>query len=170
MQPSPGRVVTAQAQLSLQPYSAGSVLLGGDCPHRPKPNRERFPSVLEDGSSCHRALIPATRTLQQHPAHWPGLPTSTPRTPKTLRPPQPYQVLSATCLCREARLKFGQISWIILHRRPYYILGPPRSFLAPSPSPASSRLSRAAGTSTREPPACGPTRITASYGKYRSQH
>jgi hypothetical protein len=65
--------------------------------------------------------------LQQHPAHWPGLPPATPRTPKTIRPPQPDQILSASCLCRKARLKFGQISWVIFHRRLYYILGSPES-------------------------------------------
>ena len=127
MQPSPRGVVTPQAQHPLESDSAGAVLLAGDCPHRPEPNRERFARVLEDCPGRHRALVSATRTLQQHPAHRPGLPPTAPRTPKTIRPPQPDQILPASCLCRKARLKFGQISRIILHGRPYYILGSPES-------------------------------------------
>jgi L-alanine-DL-glutamate epimerase-like enolase superfamily enzyme len=47
--------------------------------------------------------------------------------PKTIRPPQPNEILSASRLRRKARLKFCQISWIILHDTPYYILGSPES-------------------------------------------
>src|ERR1043166_4183194 len=42
MQPSPRRVVSAQPQNTLEADSAGTVLLAGDCPHRPKPNGQRF--------------------------------------------------------------------------------------------------------------------------------
>src|SRR5437868_11288 len=127
MQPSPSGIVAAQAQHPLESYSAGTILLARDCPHRPEPNRERFACVLEDCPCRHRALTPATRTLQQNPACWPGLPPATPRTPKTIGPPQPDQIFPARCLCRKLRLKFSQISWIIAHSRPYYILGSPES-------------------------------------------
>src|SRR5512132_2174842 len=65
MQPSPRGVVAPQAQHPLEPDSAGTVLLAGDCPHRPKPNRQRLACVLEDRPGRHRALIPAPRTLPQ---------------------------------------------------------------------------------------------------------
>ena len=117
---------SAVVQLFVGHYTS-TILLARDSPHRPKPNRERFASVLEDGPGRYRALTPATRTLQQHPAYGPGLPPATPRTPKTFRPPQPDQIFPASCLRRKARFKFGQISWIILHGSPYYILGLPES-------------------------------------------
>src|SRR5215208_4520356 len=132
MQPSPGGIVTPQAQYPLQSYCAGTVLLAGDCPHRPEPNRERLTGVLEDCPGRNRALITATRTLQQHLAHWPSLPLPTPRTPKPIRPPQPDQIVSASCLGRKAPLKFRQISWIILHGRSYYMLRSPESSRYPS--------------------------------------
>src|ERR1035441_3029082 len=127
MQPSPRGVVAPQAQNPLEADSAGTVLLAGDCPHRPKPNRQRFACVLENCSGCHRTLIPATCTLPQQPTHRPVLPSATTRATKTIRPPQPHEIFPAGCLCRKARLKFGQISGIILHGRPYYILGLPES-------------------------------------------
>src|SRR5450759_1023132 len=127
MEPSPRGIVTPQAQHPLQPYSAGTVFLAGDCPHRTEPNRQWFTGVLKDRPCRHRTLIAATCTLQQHHAYWPSLPPTTPRTPKPIRPPQPDQILPAGRLCRKARFKFSQIPWIILHSTPYYILGSPES-------------------------------------------
>ena len=127
VQPSPRGIVTPQAQHPPQSYSAGTVFLAGDCPHRTEPKRERFTGVLKDCPGRHRTLILATRTLQQHPTHGPGLPPTTPRTPKPIRPPQSDQIFAAGRFCRKARLKFGEISWIILHGWPYYILGSPES-------------------------------------------
>jgi hypothetical protein len=71
--------------------------------------------------------MPTTRTLQQNPAHRPAFPPFTTWAAKAVRPPQPDQKFSACCLRRKPRLKFGQISGVFLHGRPYYILGPPES-------------------------------------------
>src|SRR3974390_1764438 len=127
VQPGPGRIVAAQAQCPLDTHGAGAVLLTRDGPHRPKPKRQRFAGVLEDRSCRYRALMPATGALQQSPTHRPTLPPATLRAQKATRPPQLYQLVPTGRLCREAGLKFGQIPRIVLHERPYYILGLPES-------------------------------------------
>src|ERR1700738_70069 len=134
MQPSPGRLVAAQTQNPLQPYGAGTVLLAGDGPHRPEPECQRFACVLENSPRCHRTLVVAPGTLQQNLIHRPSLLPTAPWAAKTIRPPQPDQILPTCRLGRETRLKFGQISRIALHRTPYYILGLPESSEYPNRS------------------------------------
>jgi len=77
MQPSPGRLIALQAEYSLQPQRAGTVLLGRYPPHGTKPNWQRGPRVLGDCSGCRRGLTATSRTLEQHP-----------RTVHDLPPPQ----------------------------------------------------------------------------------
>ena len=92
LQPSPRRVVTPQAQHPLQSDGAGPVLLTGDCPHRSKPNRERFTGALKNCPRGDRALVLANRALPQQRAHRPSFPLATPRALKAIRPPQPDQI------------------------------------------------------------------------------
>src|ERR1035437_2687885 len=51
MQPRPGRPITAQSKDPLQIQRAGAVLLAGHIPHRPKPDRQRLPRVLDRKST-----------------------------------------------------------------------------------------------------------------------
>src|SRR3954452_398258 len=132
MEPGPCRVVAPQAQHPLQPDGAGTVLLTGHRPHGPKPQRQRFTRVLENGPGRHRALIPATGTLQQQPTNRPVPPLPTTRAAKPIRPTQPQQVLAARVFCRNARLKFSQSPGIILHGISYYMLGVPESSRYPT--------------------------------------
>lgn len=134
MQPGPCRLVAPQAQFPLQSDRAGAIFLARHRPHRPKPNRQRFACVLEDCPSRHRALITATRTLQQYAPHRPVFSPITTGTTKPIWPPQPDQKIPAGCFRRKARLKFSQISGVILHGRPYYILGSPESSKYPIPA------------------------------------
>src|SRR5262249_44822319 len=126
----PGRtmaIVAAQAQLPLDPDGAGTVLLVGATPHPPNQRRGGFARVLKDCPCCPRALVPAPSALQQNPPPRPPLPPATSWTPKPIRPTQLHQILPAGRRCREAGLKFGPIPRIVLHERPYYILGLPES-------------------------------------------
>src|SRR5215471_2321607 len=114
VQPSPGGIIAAQAQPPLDSDGTRTILLARDRPHGPKPKPQRFARVLEDRPGRHRTLSPAPSALQQNPTHWPALPSATLRTPKTIGPPQLYQIFPAAFFRREACLKFGQMPWIVL--------------------------------------------------------
>ena len=127
VQPTPGRLVAAQSQHTLQPQGAGPVLLAGHPPHGPKPQGQRFARVLEDRARRHRSLPAAACALPQHFANWPRLVVFTPWAAEPLRPAHLKQVVSTGLLGSEPRFELGQIARIILHSRPYYILGSPES-------------------------------------------
>src|ERR1017187_9626247 len=105
MQPRPGRPITAQSKDPLQTQRAGAVLLAGHIPHRPKPDRQRLPRVLEHRASRHRGLVVAARTLEQGGTHRPHLATSATWASEALRPPQVEEVLATSLLGREAGLE-----------------------------------------------------------------
>lgn len=73
MQPSPGRLIAAQAQHPLQPQSADAVLPSGHPPHGPEPSRERSVRILEDRSRRDRNLVVASGTLPQNGTQGPSL-------------------------------------------------------------------------------------------------
>src|SRR5260370_16036311 len=66
MQPRPRRLIALQAEHSLQPQRAGTVLLSRHPPHGTKPNWQRGPRVLEDSSGCHPSLPSTSRPLERH--------------------------------------------------------------------------------------------------------
>ena len=132
VQPSPGRLVAAQAQHPLQSQCTRPVLLAGEPPHCSKPTLERLAGVLKDCACCRRSLMPAACTLQQHRAHRPGFVMPASRTTKTLRPAELTQILPTGLLASETRLELGQIPGIIFHRPRSYILGSPESSKYPS--------------------------------------
>src|SRR5579883_2548151 len=100
MQPSPGGLVTSQAQYPLQPQSADAVLLRGHPPHRPKPKHERGVRILEDRPCRHRDLAGATRTS----------------------PADQKQIVPAYLLRAESCFELRQRTGILLHRPAYYRL------------------------------------------------
>ena len=127
VQPRPRRLVAPQAQGSLQPQGAHPTLLVGDPPHRPKPRRQRGSGVLKNRPRRHRGLVGAARALPPPLPDAPRLGPVTPRAPKSLRPPELFQIRPTRLLGRESALEFGQISRIILHHLVRYIVGLPES-------------------------------------------
>ena len=121
VQPRPRRLVAPQAQ------GAHPTLLVGDPPHRPKPRRQRGSGVLKNRPRRHRGLVGAARALPPPLPDAPRLGPVTPRAPKSLRPPELFQIRPTRLLGRESALEFGQISRIILHHLVRYILGLPES-------------------------------------------
>ena len=75
----------------------------------------------------HRGLVGAARALPPPLLDAPRLGPVTPRAPKSLRPPELFQIRPTRLLGRESALEFGQISRIILHHLVRYILGLPES-------------------------------------------
>src|SRR4029077_8819295 len=99
-----------------------------------EPQRQGLARILENRPSRHRTLVAATRALQKGFALRPTLPPTATRAAKPVRPAELKQILPAGLLRREASLKFQQISWKVLHRRPYYRLWLPESSKYP-PAP-----------------------------------
>ena len=134
--PSRRRILCSQVQAvsyllkpqhSLKSQSAGSGFLGGDPPHRTKPQRQRAARVLKDGPGGHRGLAPTRSALQQHFSQRPRLSTTATRTAETVRPAQPEQILPAGLLTAKTGLEFCQVLRVIFHLPAYYILGLPES-------------------------------------------
>ncbi len=122
MQPSPGGLVTSQAQYPLQPQSADAVLLRGHPPHRPKPKHERGVRILEDRPCRHRDLAGATRTSPPDQTQRPSLGAAAARTAKSLWPADPKQIVPAYLLRAESCFELRQRTGILLHRPAYYRL------------------------------------------------
>ena len=72
-------------------------------------------------------MSPATSAFEPHLAHRPSSFMPASRTAESVRPAQAEQIVAAGLFAGEARLEFKQISWIILHKVAYYILGSPES-------------------------------------------
>ena len=70
VQPSPGRLVAAQPQHTLQTERADAVLLAGDEPHRKEPRPKWFAGVLEDRAGRQRHLSATGPTAKQATRHF----------------------------------------------------------------------------------------------------
>ena len=127
VQPGPSRFVAVQPQHSWKSPSAGCGLLGGDPPHRTKPQRQRAARALQDRPCGHRGLAPTRSALQQHCSPRPGLSTTATRTVETVRPAQPEQILPTVLLTHKTGLELYQVPRVIFHLLAYYILGLPES-------------------------------------------
>ena len=106
MQPRPSRLVTLQSQHPLKAHGARTVLLAGDPPDRPEPERQGLAGILKDRPCRHRTLVAAARTLQQNVGYWPTLSPSTARATESLGPAEPKQILPAGRFRREPSLEF----------------------------------------------------------------
>ena len=124
VQPSPRRIVTAQAEHPLQSQRTGTCFLTCHPPHRSKPHGQGLTGMLKDGPRHHRGLVSARSADQQ--ATTVGRPHSLSLTPRALEPFWPTQSkkIGTTGLFRgKPRLKLGKCSGIIFHAAAYYILG-----------------------------------------------
>src|SRR3989475_2807180 len=115
MEPCPGLLVTSQPQHPLQTQGAGAIFLGGHPPHSPKPRRQGAPRILEDRSGCHRGLMTAPRTLQEHPAQGPILFTPAARTPKPIGPAQVEKILPTSLLRGKTGFELRKVPRVIFH-------------------------------------------------------
>ena len=123
VQPRPGRAVTAQTEDALQAQGAGAVLLANHPPDRPKPERQRGTSALEDRARHHRRLVPTDRA---HPESSPGGPRlgAIARGAHEAPPPtETRQVLAARLLGHEALFELLECARVLLHSPNHYRLG-----------------------------------------------
>ncbi len=122
MQPRPRRLVAAQAQYSLYSQRTDAVLLTGNVPDRPKPQRQWQSTAMKDRSSDNRDLPSARSTKPQPSRHSPRLVMSTLRTDEPTWPTQRRQVATTVLVCGESPLQFQQCTWVIFHGRQHYML------------------------------------------------
>ena len=123
VQPRPGRAVTAQTEDALQAQGAGAVLLADHPPDRPKPERQRGTSALEDRARHHRRLVPTDRA---HPESSPGGPRlgAIARGAHEAPPPtETRQVVAARLLGHEALFELLECARVLLHSPNHYRLG-----------------------------------------------
>ncbi len=83
----------SSSQHPLKAHGARTVLLAGDPPDRPEPERQGLAGILKDRPCRHRTLVAAARTLQQNVGYWPTLSPSTARATESLGPAEPKQIL-----------------------------------------------------------------------------
>jgi len=113
MEPSPRCLIAAETQDSLESQGAGAVLLGDHPPHHLKPQAQGLPRSMEEGAGCCRCLVSALHAVHLGFLGQPRLMRRTSGTAKTLRPPQVRDVLSASILCGEVTVEFGERSGIV---------------------------------------------------------
>src|SRR6516164_896432 len=127
MQPRPGRLVSAQAQHSLQSQGAGSLLLDRHPPHRAEPQRQRRTGVLKDRSGRHRGWVRASGALAKPASQRPRSTLPATWATEAVRPPQPKEILPTGFLGGKTNFKLTEIARVVLHRATYYILCLPES-------------------------------------------
>ena len=115
MQNRPRGLIAAQAQDTLQPQRAGSVLLAGHLPDRSTPQPQRQTAILENGPGSHCGLMTTASTDPSPSLRRPGLPSATLGTGKSFRPPQCRQVSAALLIGGKTLFHFQKRLRIVLN-------------------------------------------------------
>ena len=97
----PGRLITAQAQQTLQSQRADAVLLVGHEPDGGKPVGQRHAAAIEDRSPRYRDLARTAGTAPTTARQAPACSAAALRTAEAIRPAQPLQIVDACLLVRE---------------------------------------------------------------------
>src|SRR3974390_3881375 len=101
-----------------------AVLLAGDLPHGPEPDRQGQMTVLKYGPRRNRHLIPALVAAPALPPNRPSLCSGAARTDPSARPAQSCEILGAGLLPVETPFQLQQCPRVILAHSPgHYILG-----------------------------------------------
>ncbi len=113
MEPCPSRLITAQAEYSLNPKRTDAMLLIGHIPHRLEPKPQRFPRTLEDRPRGRRRLTLASRTSLLAPGRHPRLGSPAGRTPKPGRPTDTPKKIRTGGLRSEPVVEFHERARVI---------------------------------------------------------
>jgi hypothetical protein len=105
----PGRFVSSEAQLSLQPQGRSASFIGDHQVAGPEPDRQRRFRVVEDRARRERHLVPASGALPASMGHRKGPAMLAPRTDEPVRPATRGQIPLAGVLGRKLALELVQI-------------------------------------------------------------
>src|ERR1035438_8345609 len=97
VQPSPGRLIAAQTENTLQPQGADTALLVGDVPHRHEPLSQWLAGVLKDRPGRQRRLPLAATAVQQPPRRHPRF--AGPAAEGAYKPTRPAQAPDVVPTC-----------------------------------------------------------------------
>jgi hypothetical protein len=98
----------------LDSKSIGTVLLAGKLPHCMKPHLQRFSRTFKDGSCGQTNFIAAMRAQQDCPSGSPRFSAaSAPGADKSITPPNPLQVASATFFIAKELMELLEVPWIV---------------------------------------------------------
>ncbi len=123
MQPSPSGLIATHSKHTFKAQSTRTILLAGNVPHGPEPQRQRQTAVLKDSPRSDRHLATTTAAQKQPPAHRPRLIPATLRAYKAVGPTEIEQVAPAQLIRGKPALQFQQRSWIIFHDYKHYRIG-----------------------------------------------
>ena len=121
MEPSPRRFVTSEAEDTFEPKSTCPIFLGYHPPNSSKPNNQRFPCSLKNGSNNHRCLISANGTLVKNFSNRPGFPSTATCATKSIRPAQTKKIFAARLFGGKTCLKLSKCAGIVFHIPIYYM-------------------------------------------------
>jgi hypothetical protein len=105
----PGRFISSEAQLPLQPQGRRASFIRDHQIAGPEPDRQRRFRVVEDGARRERHLMPASGALPASMGHRIGPAMLAPGTDEPVRPSTGGQILLAGFLGRKLTLEFAQI-------------------------------------------------------------
>ena len=115
VQPSPRRLIAAEAEDTLKPQRTGAVLLTRYIPHGAEPSDQGQTGVLKNCSGSNGDLPSTSGTQPESSGRRPSLSRAALGTNESLRPPQGSQIVLASSLVREAPLQLCQCPWVIFH-------------------------------------------------------
>jgi len=115
VQPLPGCLIATWLNDSLKAKSVSTVFLGGDVPHRSKPQPQWLTSSMENRAGRYRCLGATLLATPQPPVSPPCSICSALRAHKTIRPTQSCQIFQASSFSRKSLLKLCKRPWIVLH-------------------------------------------------------
>ena len=115
VQPLPGCLIAAWLNDSSKAKSVSTVFLGGNVPHRAKPQTQGLAGAMKNRAGRYGSLDPTLLATPKPPVRPPRFIRSALRAHKPIRPTQSRQVFQASSLGRKPLLKLRQRPGIVFH-------------------------------------------------------
>ena len=134
VQPLPGGLIAAWLNDSSKAESVGTVFLGGDVPHRAKPQTQWLTGAMENRAGGYGSLDATVLTTPQPTACPPRSIRPTLGAHEPMRPTQSRQVFQASALGRKPLLELRQRPRIVFHDQTLHLVAtgvnpiPPKYF------------------------------------------
>ena len=125
MKPRPCRFIASKPQNPLHSFCARAVLLAGKPPYRAKPRYQWLSRPLKYRPRRHGGLIVTLHASKQTRTIRPCFPGMASRTPVSIRPSQPNQILATRLIGRKNRLQFTNRLRIFIHASTLQVVATP---------------------------------------------
>jgi len=122
VQPLPGCLIAAWLNDSSKAKSICTVFLGGNVPHRAKPQTQGLAGAMENRTGRYGSLAPTLLAVPKSPLRPPRPIRSALRAHKSIRPTQSRQVFQTSSLGRKPLLKLRQRPGIVFHDQTLHLV------------------------------------------------